>query len=79
MELVPTSKDAISRSPRMTKNKAIIEAFLEMNTDVAEVKDYPCATARTEYTSLMYTVKSHDYPVSVIRRKDKIFLIKEDK
>lgn len=79
MELVPTSKDAIAHSPRMTKNTAVIEAFLEMNVDVAEVKDYPCANAIAEYSSLTYTAKAHDYPVSVIRRKDKIFLLKEDK
>jgi hypothetical protein len=77
MKLVPVTEDVKPR--RKGNNIGIINQFLEMDADVVEVKDHYCSNALSAYSSLLQTINRMGFDVSVMRRKDKVYLIKGGK
>lgn len=77
MKLVPVTEDIKPRG--RGNNIGIINQFLEMDADIAEVKDHNCSNALSAYTSLLQTINNKGFDVTVTRRKDKVYLIKGGK
>lgn len=77
MKLVPVTEDIKPRG--RGNNIEIIEHFLEMDADIAEVKDHNCSNALSAYSSLFQTINRMGFDVSVMRRKDKVYLVKGGK
>jgi hypothetical protein len=53
----------------------LLENFLKMKTEIVEV-DVPGARTSSIYSALFYKTKREKWPVKVIRRGEKVFLIK---
>ena len=60
--------------------KAFLNEFMSANIEIAVVewdeRDYK--SSQVEYTVLMNAAKRHGFPITVMKRKDSIYLVRRD-
>lgn len=78
MNLVPIEAQNIpyANAKRNGSNyKALVE-FQESGATCVEVKDYPHKNAETAANCLRTSIRRYRFRIRVVRRKDRVFLIK---
>lgn len=79
MKLVPVDKNVVGGWYSTTGNKKIIDEFIESGLQCAEVEDYTQNSAESCVASLKQTIKRYRvFNVRVTRRKNRVFLIRDE-
>lgn len=75
MKLIPYNGD-LENVYKKTKNLLILEEFMNSKDDCVMVEDYPHKSAHGCANALIASAKRFGFNVTVLTRKEKVFMVK---